>query len=89
MTKEDIENITAAVVAAMNKREEEVKKREEEEGAKHFCPLGIDGLTVETMKQFAEAIHSGKKAAMKAFVTLAVGALCAAVAAGIKELFNK
>lgn len=82
MTKEDIEKITTAVIAAM-------KEHEKEEGEKHICPLGIDALTVETMKQFAEAIHSGKKAAMKAFITLAVGALLTALYTGLKEFFNK
>ena len=82
MTEEDIKNLTAAVIVALN-------KRDEEEGAKHICPLGIDALTVETMKQFAEAINSGKKAAMKAFITLAVGALLTALYTGLKEFFNK
>ena len=53
------------------------------------CPNGIDAETANVLKGFAKAIQSGQKTAVKAFVTLAIGAICAAVAAGIKELLNK
>jgi len=59
--------------------------------AKHSpgCPNGIDAETAATLKSFAEAVRSGKKTALKAFITLAIGAICAALIAGAKELFNK
>ena len=53
------------------------------------CPNGIDAETAATLKSFAEAVRSGKKTALKAFITLAIGAICAALIAGAKELFNK
>lgn len=53
------------------------------------CPNGIDAATAATLKSFAEAVKSGRKTAYKAFVTLAIGAFCAAVFAGVRELFNK
>ena len=53
------------------------------------CPNGIDAATAATLKSFAEAVKSGRKTAYKAFISLAIGALCAAVLAGFRELFNK
>ena len=53
------------------------------------CPNGIDADTASTLKSFAEAVRSGKKTAYKAVITLAIGALCAAFLAGIREIFNK
>ena len=53
------------------------------------CPNGIDSETAATLKSFAEAVKSGRKTAYKAFISLAIGALCAAVFAGVKELFDK
>ena len=53
------------------------------------CPNGIDVETAATLKSFAEAVRSGRKTAYKALVSLAIGAICAAVLAGIRELFNK
>ena len=53
------------------------------------CPNGIDSETAETLKNFAKAIQTGQKTAIKAFVTLAIGALCAALIAGAKELLKK
>ena len=53
------------------------------------CPNGIDANTAATLKSFAEAVKSGRKTAYKAFISLAIGALCAAIMAGAKELFNK
>ena len=53
------------------------------------CPNGIDAETANTLKAFAKSIKDGQKTAVKAFVTLAIGAICAAVAAGIKEIFNR
>ena len=53
------------------------------------CPNGIDADTAATLKSFAEAVKSGRKTAYKAFISLAIGALCAAVFAGVRELFNK
>ena len=41
------------------------------------------------MRSFADAVKTGKKAAMKAFITLSVGALITAICAGIKEFLNK
>ena len=53
------------------------------------CPNGIDPETAATLKSFAGAVKSGRKTACTAFITLAIGALCAAVFAGIKEFLNK
>ena len=53
------------------------------------CPNGIDPDTAATLKSFAGAVKSGRKTAYTAFITLAIGALCAAIFAGVKELFNK
>ena len=53
------------------------------------CPNGIGPETAATLKSFAEAVKSGRKTAYKAFITLAIGAFCAAIFAGVKELFNK
>ena len=53
------------------------------------CPNGIDAETAATLRSFAAAVKTGQKTAYKAFVTLAIGAICAAVAAGLRELFNK
>jgi len=53
------------------------------------CPNGIDAETAATLKAFAESVRTGKKTALKAFITLAIGAICAAIVAGAKELFNK
>lgn len=53
------------------------------------CPNGIDSETAETLKNFAKAIQTGQKTAIKAFVTLAIGAICAALIAGVKVMFNK
>lgn len=85
MTEKDKNDIAEIVIQAMTARE----KQEQEQCAGHACPLGFDAATVETMRSFAEAIHSGKKAAMKAFITLAVGALLTALYTGLKEFFNK
>lgn len=53
------------------------------------CPNGIDAATAATLKSFAEAVKSGRKTAYKAFITLAIGAFCAAVFAGLREIFNR
>ena len=53
------------------------------------CPNGIDPETAATLKSFAEAVKSGRKTAYKAFITLAIGAFCAAIFAGVKELLHK
>lgn len=53
------------------------------------CPYGIDAATATTLKEFADAIREGKKNARKAFITLAIGAICTAIFAGVKELLNK
>jgi len=53
------------------------------------CPNGITPETAETLKNFAEAVRTGKKTALKAFITLAIGAICAAIVAGAREIFNK
>ena len=55
----------------------------------HGCPNGIDAKTANTLRMLAEAFQTGRKTAMKAFVTLAIGAICAALFAGVKELFSK
>jgi len=55
----------------------------------HGCPNGIDAKTAETLRSIAEAFQTGRKTAMKAFVTLAIGAVCAAVLAGVKDIFSK
>ncbi|MBQ7732084.1 MAG: hypothetical protein IJT68_09630 [Lentisphaeria bacterium] len=54
----------------------------------HSCPL-FDAETIAVMRSFADAVKTGKKAAMKAFITLSVGALITAICAGIKEFLNK
>ena len=53
------------------------------------CPNGIDADSAATLKSFARAVRSGRKTADKAFVTLVIGALCAALYAGARELFNQ
>ena len=53
------------------------------------CPHGIDADAAATLKSFARAVKSGRKTAYKAFVTLVIGALCAALYAGARELFNQ
>jgi len=85
MTEKEKQDIAEIVVKAMIERE----KQEQAQCAGHACPLGFDAATVETMRSFAEAVKTGKKAAVIAFITLSVGALCSAVAAGIKEFFSK
>ena len=52
-------------------------------------PHGIDADTAATLKSFAHAVRSGRKTAYKAIVTLAIGAICAAVLAGVKDIFNR
>ena len=49
------------------------------------CPNGIDADTASTLKSFAEAVRSGKKTAYKAFITLAIGALCAVTLFLVRE----
>ena len=85
MTEKDKQDIAEIVVNAMIARE----NQEQAQCAGHACPLGFDAATVETMRSFAEAVKTGKKAAVIAFITLGVGALCSAVFAGIKELLGK
>jgi hypothetical protein len=51
------------------------------------CPNGIDAKTAETLKNFAQALQTGQKTALKAIVTLIVGAICTALGIGVKELF--
>ena len=53
------------------------------------CPNGIDAETAATLKSFVKAVRSGRKTAYKAFITLAIGAICAAIYAGTRELFNQ
>ena len=53
------------------------------------CPNGIDAKTADTLRSLAEAFQTGRKTAVKAFVTLVIGALCAALLAGVKEFMNK
>ena len=55
----------------------------------HGCPNGIDAKTADTLRTLAEAFQTGRKTALKAFITLIIGAACAAVLAGTKELFSK
>lgn len=55
----------------------------------HGCPNGIDPKTADTLRSLAEAFQTGRKTAMKAFITLVIGAVCAALLAGMKEFFNK
>ena len=55
----------------------------------HGCPNGIDAKTADTLRTLAEAFQAGRKTALKAFITLVIGAVCAAAFAGAKELFNK
>ncbi len=53
------------------------------------CPNGIDAKTADTLRTLAEAFQTGRKTALKAFVTLVIGAVCAALLAGMKEMFSK
>jgi len=53
------------------------------------CPNGIDAKTADTLRSLAEAFQTGRRTALKAFVTLVIGAVCAAILAGVKEVFNK
>ena len=85
MTDKDKQEIAEIVVKAMIEQE----KAEQAQCGGHSCTLGFDAATVETMRSFAEAVKTGKKAAVIAFITLSVGALCSAVVAGIKELISK
>lgn len=55
----------------------------------HGCPNGIDAKTASTLRSLAEAFQTGRKTALKAFITLVIGAVCAAFLAGMKELFSK
>ena len=55
----------------------------------HGCPNGIDAKTADTLRSLAEAFQTGRRTALKAFVTLAIGAVCAAALAGVKEIFNR
>ena len=55
----------------------------------HGCPNGIDAKTANTLRSLAEAFQTGRKTAMKAFVTLVIGEVFAAILAGMKDLFNK
>ncbi len=55
----------------------------------HGCPNGIDAKTADTLRTLAEAFQTGRKTAMKAFITLVIGVICAAVLAGAKEMLNK
>ena len=55
----------------------------------HGCPNGIDAKTADTLRTLAEAFQTGRKTALKAFITLIIGAVCAALLAGMKEFFNK
>ena len=55
----------------------------------HGCPNGIDAKTADTLRTLAESFQTGRKTALKAFITLVVGAVCAALLAGMKELFDK
>ncbi len=55
----------------------------------HGCPNGIDAKTADTLRSLAEAFQTGRKTAMKAFITLVIGTVCAALLAGMKEFFNK
>ena len=55
----------------------------------HGCPNGIDAKTADTLRSLAEAFRTGRRTALKAFVTLVIGAVCAALLAGVKEIFNR
>ena len=76
MTEEDKQEIAAIFIDVLDSR-----------GA--CCPNGIDAETAATLKSFVKAVKSGRKTAYKAFITLAIGALCAAIYAGTRELFNQ
>ena len=55
----------------------------------HGCPNGIDAKTADTLRTLAEAFQTGRKTALKAFITLVIGAFAAAVLAGVKEMLSK
>lgn len=82
MTDKDKNDIAEIVIQAMMQRDQQ------EPCNTHSCPL-FDVETIAVMRSFADALKTGKKAAMKAFITLSVGALITAICAGIKEFLNK
>ena len=53
------------------------------------CPLGFDADVAQELRSFAAAIKAGKKTALKAFITLLVGAVAYSLYEGIKFFFNK
>ena len=72
------------------KEEERIRQIMTEVVSAHAgCPNGIDANTAATLKKFADAVQTRQKTALKAFITLAIGALCAAIIAGAKEIFGK
>ena len=75
MTEQDKQEVGAILAAVL---------------AKHSgCPNGITAETAETLKNFADAINTGRKAALKAFITLLIGAILAAIIEGANAIFNK
>ena len=82
MTTEEKQEIADIVAQAM------MQQNQQGPCNTHSCPL-FDAETIAVMRSFADAVKTGKKAAMKAFITLSVGALIAAIGAGIKEFLNK
>lgn len=53
------------------------------------CPMGFDAGTAQTLNNFAKALQQGQKAALKAIITLLVGAIAYSLYEGIKFFFNK
>lgn len=53
------------------------------------CPLGFDSDTAQTLNNFAKALQQGQKTALKAFITLIVGAVVYALYEGAKLFLNK
>ena len=53
------------------------------------CPLGFDSDTAQTLNNFAKALQQGQKTALKAIVTLTIGAIVYAFYEGVKLFLNK
>ena len=53
------------------------------------CPLGFDEDTARVLNNFAKALQHGQKTALKAIVTLTIGAIVYAFYEGAKLFLNK
>ena len=53
------------------------------------CPLGFDEDAARVLNNFAKALQQGQKTALKAIVTLTIGAIVYAFYEGVKLFLNK